>query len=150
MKTSKIDSISRYLSLPYTTILRRDEQGDVIARIEELPGCVSHGRHAAEALRNIESMQRLWLEDAIAAGEKIPEPGQAEHLPSSGKWLQRVPRSLHHRLTKMARQEGVSLNQLVLEILAERCGSRAAEDRLGRVPARNPRVALAWRSVCSS
>ena len=135
MTKTETKDIARYLSLPYTTSLRRDQAGDVIARIEELPGCVSHGKDEAEALQNLESMRRLWLEDALAAGEEVPEPCEAEPLPS-GKWLQRVPRSLHQKLTKMARQQGVSLNQLVLEILAESCGTRTAEARLEQVLAR--------------
>jgi hypothetical protein len=65
-----------------------------------------------------------WLEDALAAGAGIPEPVSTEKLPS-GKWLQRVPRSLHKGLTEMAEKEGVSLNQLVTSILAEAVGRRS-------------------------
>ena len=37
----------------------------------------------------------------------------------SGKWVQRVPKSIHLRLVNKAREEGVSLNTLVITILAE-------------------------------
>jgi antitoxin HicB len=65
-----------------------------------------------------------WLEDALASGAAIPEPRIAEKLPS-GKWLQRVPRSLHKKLVEMADREEISLNQLVTSILSEAVGRRS-------------------------
>src|ERR1017187_8753252 len=118
MMKTEVKDLVYYLSLPYTTVLRRDEEGDVIARIEELPGCISHGKDEAEALNNVAEMKRLWLEDALAAGEDIPEPQEEEPLPS-GKWVQRVPRSLHRKLVQKAKRENVSLNQLVTSMLSE-------------------------------
>lgn len=53
-----------------------------------------------------------------------PEP--ARELPS-GKWVQRVPRSLHLELTRLAKIEGVSLNQLVVAILAEAVGGKRTD-----------------------
>jgi predicted RNase H-like HicB family nuclease len=114
-----------YLSLPYTKILRRDEDGAVIASIQELTGCVAHGDTEAEALSSLEEVQRLWLEESLAAGVQIPIPDREGPLPS-GKWVQRVSRSLHQALTVMAKTEDVSLNQLVATILAEAVGRRRA------------------------
>ncbi len=122
-------NITHYLSLPYTILLRHDEDGDVVARIEELPGCISHGTDEVEALRNLREMQRLWIEDCIETGQPVPEPQKGEPLPS-GKWVQRVPRRLHRRLTEMARSEGVSLNQLVTSMLAEQVSVRPIQRAL--------------------
>ncbi|HXT04816.1 MAG TPA: toxin-antitoxin system HicB family antitoxin, partial [Casimicrobiaceae bacterium] len=36
----------------------------------------------------------------------------------SGKFVVRVPRSVHARLARKAKQEGVSLNQLVSSVLS--------------------------------
>ena len=58
------------LSLPYTTVLRVDEDGDVAGRIDELPGCVAHGKDSAEAIKELESMKRLWLEDCLDSGDE--------------------------------------------------------------------------------
>jgi antitoxin HicB len=120
---TKVKDISYYLSLPYTTILKRDEEGDVVARIEELPGCMSHGSDEAEAIVNLTSLKELWLKDALKNNDEIPEPQECESLPS-GKWVQRVPKSLHFQLTRAARAEGVSLNQLVTSLLAQQVTSR--------------------------
>jgi antitoxin HicB len=44
----------------------------------------------------------------------------------SGKWVQRVPKSLHARFAAKAGEEGVSLNTLVVSLIAEGLGRRAA------------------------
>ncbi len=116
-------SAATYMDLPYTIVLRPDEEGDIVAKIEELPGCSSHGRNHAEAMEHLREAQRLWIEDCLEAGQLVPEPVIQDLLPS-GKWVQRVPRSLHQKLVRLARQEGVSLNQLVTACLAEVTGQR--------------------------
>jgi antitoxin HicB len=114
-----------YLSLPYTRILRRDDDGAIIASVQELAGCIAHGTTETEALANLAEVQALWLEEAIANGIPVPIPEKDEPLPS-GKWVQRVSRSLHRALTLLAETEDVSLNQLVATILAEAVGRRRA------------------------
>ncbi|MDQ3171351.1 MAG: type II toxin-antitoxin system HicB family antitoxin [Acidobacteriota bacterium] len=69
---------SYYLSLPYATVLRRDEDGDVVATIAELDGCVAHGSDHAEALANLRDAQAAWVEAAIEAAQDIPLPEKAE------------------------------------------------------------------------
>ena len=115
-------------SLPYTIILRRDDEGDVVGRIEELPGCSAHGVTKAEALENLAEARTLWITDCIERGHEVPEPRGDSDLPS-GKWVQHVPRSLHKRLAALARKEGVSLNQLATSVLAEAVGEKRGERR---------------------
>jgi antitoxin HicB len=122
MKVEDMKTAEYYRDLPYRILLTKDDEGDWIARVEELPGCTAHGATKAEAIENLEEVQSLWIEDATAAGDVIPEPAM-EELPS-GKWLQRVPKSLHRKVSELARNEGVSLNQLVTSILAEAVGQR--------------------------
>jgi antitoxin HicB len=122
MKVEHMKTAEHYRDLPYKIVLRKDDDGDWIARVEELPGCTAHGATKAEAIESLEEVQSLWIEDAIAAGDPIPEPVAEEAL--SGKWLQRVPRSLHRRVSELAKNEGVSLNQLVTSVLAEAVGRR--------------------------
>jgi predicted RNase H-like HicB family nuclease len=80
MKTEKRD-LGYYLALPYTKSLRPDQDGDLVARIRELPGCSAHGQGEQEALANLEEAQRLWLEDCLNAGHPVPEPEQRGPLP---------------------------------------------------------------------
>ena len=116
--TDLTNEVEHYMALPYTTILRRDEDGDIVGRIEELPGCVTHGADEAEAINCLKEAQRLWIEDCLEAGDVVPEPGPADSL-SSREWIQRVPRRLHKQLTDAAIRKNVGLNELVATILAE-------------------------------
>ena len=59
---------------------------------------------------------RGWLEASLESGDPIPEPRQGESY--SGKFLVRLPRSLHRRLAEAANDEGVSLNQYINVALA--------------------------------
>lgn len=120
--------IQYYLNLPYTVILRPDPEGGVVARVDELPGCVTGGTTAAEALESLDELKRAWVEDALEAGHPVPEPQPDEPLPS-GKWVQRVPKSLHKKLVTAARRETVSLNTLVTAILSEALGGRLQAER---------------------
>jgi antitoxin HicB len=116
-------SAEYYLNLPYTVILRRDEEGDVVARVDELAGCAAHGKTEHEALQNLREAQELWIQDCLEQGQPVPKPAEEEALPS-GKWVQRVPRSLHKKLVEVAKRENVSLNQLTTSILSEAVGKR--------------------------
>ncbi len=118
-------NLDYYLGLPYTVVLRKDEDGDTVARVEELPGCSGHGSTPHEALENLEENRRLWISERIDSGYPVPEPEKPDTLPS-GRWVQRVPRSLHRKLISLARRERVSLNQLVTSIVSEGVGARSA------------------------
>ncbi len=84
--------------------------------------CISDGETIAEAIQN--GMDALA--ETISALESlnlaVPEPGSGGSY--SGKFIQRVPKSIHARLALRARQEGVSMNTLVTSILAENLGRR--------------------------
>ncbi|HEY0302660.1 MAG TPA: type II toxin-antitoxin system HicB family antitoxin [Rhizomicrobium sp.] len=48
--------------------------------VPDLPGCTSGAATTDEALKNAAEAIRLWAEDAIADGEKLPKPRSAEQL----------------------------------------------------------------------
>ena len=45
-----------------------------VARVPDLDGCMAHGDTPEQAMKEILIAQRLWLESAVAHGEKLPEP----------------------------------------------------------------------------
>ncbi len=113
--------------MDYLTIIRplpRDEGGGFLAELPDLPGCISDGETYEEAIANVRDAAEEWIATAKEMGRPIPEPGAAEGY--SGKWLQRVPKSLHMRLAAQAKREGVSLNALATALLAEGLGKRNA------------------------
>ena len=122
-------NLQYYLELPYTVVIRRDDDGDYVARIDELPGCAAHGKTLEQALEALEEAKQLWITDCLESGDPVPEPATEESLPS-GKWVQRVPRTLHKKLAALAKRENVSLNQFVASILAEAVGARRADQRI--------------------
>jgi predicted RNase H-like HicB family nuclease len=48
--------------------------------VPDLPGCTSGGATVGAALRNAVEAVTLWIEDALADGEKIPKPRSTEKL----------------------------------------------------------------------
>jgi len=109
-------TIEQYLRLPYTRELIPEPEGGWFVRIKELPGCMSQGDSPEQALAMIGDAMRGWLEASLENGDPIPEPRQEEAY--SGKFLLRMPRSLHRRLAEAAEEEGVSLNQYINVTLA--------------------------------
>ena len=61
---------------------------------------------------------------ALEADMVIPEPLRDEDF--SGRFNLRIPKSLHKRLAMAAKEEGVSLNQLAMYLLANGLKSSAS------------------------
>jgi antitoxin HicB len=111
-----IKDIDYYLSLPYTLELQNSGEEGWYVSVRELDGCTSSGDTGAEALENIRESMYLWLKVALEDGLPIPEPRPKEAY--SGKFIVRMPRSLHRELAERAEEEGTSLNQFVATALA--------------------------------
>lgn len=104
--------------------LSADEGGGWLITFPDLPGCMSDGESPEEAVANGRDALAAWIAAAREAGREVPRPGE---LPS-GKFVARIPRSLHARLSARAKQEGVSMNALVSAFLAESLGRRDGAD----------------------
>lgn len=98
--------------------LTAEEGGGYFIEFPDLPGCISDGETVDEAIANGMDAKRAWLAVLREAGRPVPEPGGQ----LSGKWVQRVPKSLHARLVERAEREGISLNTLVVSLIAEGLG----------------------------
>ena len=117
IKNKKSD-LKYYLSLPYTIKLIPEEAGGFFAEIEELTGCMSQGETQEETLKNLEKSKKMWLESMLKKKKTIPMPEVMKEY--SGKFLVRIPTSLHKRIAFLAKKEGVSLNQMILSFLSEK------------------------------
>jgi antitoxin HicB len=107
-------TLDEYLSLPYHVEVIRDDDGENpgwVARVIELPGCITQGDTFEELGEMIEDAMRGWIGVALEDGIPVPEPKPDEDY--SGKFVVRVPRSLHRQLAEAAEREGVSLNQFI-------------------------------------
>jgi antitoxin HicB len=101
--------------------LSEEEGGGYYITFPDLPGCASDGETVEEAIMNGMDALHSWVETAKEFNDPIPEPGSSQ---AGGRFVQRLPKSLHARLAKRAKQEGVSMNSLVTTILAESLGKR--------------------------
>ena len=104
--------------------LSEDEGGGYLASVPDLPGCMGDGETEAAAIEDARAAIASWVETAEKFGDPVPEPNAAASY--SGKFVTRIPKSLHMTLAETARREGVSLNQFVLTKLAEAVGGNQA------------------------
>lgn len=117
--------------------LSKDEGGGYSISFPDLPGCWSDGATPEEAIANGRDALQAWLAVAHEFGDDIPRPFSAV----SGRFVQRVPRSLHAQLIARAKAEGVSLNTLVVSLVAQGMGRRPQTPAPARQPtARAPRA----------
>ncbi len=115
MKTSRIE-------YPFEIRpLSKEEGGGYAITFPDLPGCRSDGVTPEEAMQNGRDALQSWLGVAREFDDKIPEPFAAV----SGRFVQRVPRSLHAQLIARAKAEGVSLNTLIVSLVSQGLGLRA-------------------------
>ena len=111
-------TVEEYMQLPYTIELTPDtDEGGFVASYPDLPGCLSIGDTAEEAVANAIDAKRAWLEAALEDGIEIQEPVSLKDY--SGQFKLRIPRSLHKSLAEQSRQEGVSMNQYCVYLLTK-------------------------------
>lgn len=117
-------TLDEYLDLPYTIAIvhDRDDEGaeGYVAEVKELPGVISQGETIEAAAASVRDAMIGWLSVALEDGIEIPEP--RDPTTYSGRFLLRIPRSLHAELARRAEEEGVSLNQFVATTLAQAAG----------------------------
>ena len=107
--------VEDYIKLPYTRIIQEinDESGHYFyGRIMELDGCQSTGDTLDELYKNLNEALEGYIETKLENNLEIPRPANQEDY--SGKFMVRIPKSLHMRLELEAEREGVSLDQYAL------------------------------------
>lgn len=111
--------VKDYMKLPYTRLVQEinDESGHYFyGRVLELDGCQTTADTLDELYADLNEIMESYLEIKIENNLPIPVPETVEKY--SGKFLVRLPKTLHQRLAIEANKEGVSLNQLALYKLA--------------------------------
>lgn len=122
-----------YMALPYQIEIYPEEDGSgYTAAIPDLPGCVTSAPTIDALGDMIAEAKSLWLEVALEDGDYIPEPAPLEIEEYSGRFVARLPRSLHRQLVQRATRENTSLNQLVVALLAEGMGRWSEQRRSAR------------------
>jgi antitoxin HicB len=110
-------TLAYYVNLKYPMEIVEDDDAYVVS-IPDLPGCVAYGDTVAQAIESLRTVKKLWFEGRLEAGLSIPEPIELDEY--SGKFVLRITRALHKALQRESQRQGVSLNQYIGQILAER------------------------------
>jgi antitoxin HicB len=119
-----VKDLNYYAGLEYEIKLRKltkEEGGGWFAEIPLLPGCMADGETVEEAIESLNDAKINWIETALELGRMIPEPNNEDF---SGQLRVRMPKSLHRTLSQMAKEENVSLNQLIIYHLSKGIGQK--------------------------
>lgn len=111
-------TIEEYMALPYRLEIIPDaEEGGFVGMYPELPGCLTTGETMESVARNAQDAKRAWLAAALDDGIVINEPESLQTY--SGQFKLRIPKSLHRSLAEHSKNEGISMNQYCLYLLAK-------------------------------
>lgn len=116
---------------PYRIIVEWSQEDEAyVSRVPALPGLGAHGDTAADAANEATIAGEGILEVMREEDRELPPPDVAVEY--SGQLRLRIPRSLHARLDRIAAAEGVSLNTLMVSLLAAGAGGEGVAPRAAR------------------
>src|SRR5687767_1080213 len=97
------------LTRGYPVEVQEEEDGSWTVLVPDLPGCVAAAAGPGDAFDLIGDAIDAWIDAARDDGRPIPVPSPSEDE-YSGRFVVRLPRSVHRAAAKRATREGVSLN----------------------------------------
>lgn len=107
--------------------------GGFMFTMPDIPGVVADGATMDEAMADGREAFESTVSALLDMGREVPAPALRGEdfapIAASGKFVSRVPRSMHVQLVARAKREGVSLNTLVLTLIAEGLGRGSAHAR---------------------
>lgn len=109
--------VAEIMARPYRKVIHGTLDEGFLGEVAEFSGCITAGDTEAEALEMLRDAMEGWLTVRLEEDLPIPEPEGDEHF--SGRVLVRMPPRLHGRISRQARDQGVSLNQWIVTLLAE-------------------------------
>ena len=128
MARGHVRHLEEYMHLPYRMEIYHDD-GYWAGAFPDLPGLVA-GHATWDGLQAaIEGAKRAYFAAAIESGRPIPEPRVPRPPEFSGRFVVRVPKSLHRQATQAAEREGMSLNSFVVAAVAKELGRREQRAR---------------------
>lgn len=120
------EKLQYYMSLNYPSQITKIDEADgggFLIEVPMLKSCMSDGETVEEAYNNLEEAKKEWFTYMLENNLAIPEPADASY---SGRFMVRIPKTLHKIITEQSKREGLSLNQYVSNVLAYAAGQRAA------------------------
>ena len=107
-----------------------EDGGGYVFTMPDIAGVMADGETMDEAIADGREAFETTISALLDMGREVPAPTLRGEdfapISASGKFVSRVPRSVHMQLVTRAKREGVSLNTLVLTFIAEGLGRREA------------------------
>jgi antitoxin HicB len=107
--------------------LSLDDGGGYLISFPDFAECISDGETVDEAISNGRDALKATIAALKAKNLAVPAPNSGGV--ASGKFVARVPKTVHAQLATRARAEGVSLNALVLTFIAQGLGGPGSKAR---------------------
>ncbi len=107
--------------------LSEEDGGGFLVSFPDFAECISDGETIEEALANGHDALKATIAALRAKKLSVPSPNSGGV--ASGKFVARVPKTVHAQLATRAKAEGVSLNTLVLTFIAQGLGSTSSKPR---------------------
>ena len=107
--------------------LAEADGGGYLISFPDFAECISDGETVEDALVNGRDALKATIAALKAKKLSVPPPNGGGV--ASGKFVARVPKTVHAQLATRARAEGVSLNTLVLTFIAQGLGGNAPTAR---------------------
>jgi antitoxin HicB len=98
------------------------EGGGFLISYPDFSDCISDGETIEDAMEN--GKDALGATIAALVAKSLPVPAPSSGGAASGKFVARVPKTIHAQLSTRAKSEGVSLNTLVVSFIAQGLGRR--------------------------
>lgn len=115
----------------YRVFVRYDRERSVfVARAPELEHCAAEDPNRIEALQKLEREIEAQVANIREHGGQLPPPIDDDLDAYTGELVAKVSRGLHRELVLAARVEGISLDQLLVEMLGR--GLEARQRRVAR------------------
>jgi|CXWL01.1.fsa_nt_gi antitoxin HicB len=122
--------LSYYRAQKYPFRVDVDDSGEYVVTFPDLQGCFTGSERLEDLPSMIKEGSSAWLEAMYESDLEMPAPTLIDYEELSGKFNLRVPKALHRNLSDHAEQEGVSLNQYVVALLARGDAQARIEQRL--------------------
>lgn len=108
--------LNYYLNLPWEFELEKAPEGGFYIDVKGL-SCYSHGNNVEEAYKNIQDALETYIEGCLENNIDIEEPIKEEDC--NGRLNIRTKKSIHCKLLKLSRDEGVSVSHLINDAIVK-------------------------------
>ncbi len=108
--------MNKYKMIVYT--MKQGDSEEYVAEYPALKGVAGVGSSPFEAIENLMESAEVNVAALIEAGLLVPESDSQTRNEYSGKLSVRLSSKLHRMVAELSKQEGVSINQCIVEAVS--------------------------------